>query len=165
PDSRGNALYIVNAQTGSLIWSASSAAGHTTTLSQMRYSIPARVSVIGLQPDDVGNAIIDPQGLAGQIFVGDMGGQVWRFHINNGSSGSSLITPAGTGGNGVLANVGGAEPEQARRFYHETELALLNVNGTKMLTVNIGSGYRGHPLNSVIEDRFYSFRTSLVKGA
>src|SRR5690606_31559050 len=30
PDSRGNALYIVNAQTGSLIWSASSAAGHTT---------------------------------------------------------------------------------------------------------------------------------------
>src|SRR5690606_11792546 len=95
----------------------------------------------------------------------DMGGQVWRFHINNGSSGSSLITPAGTGGNGVLANVGGAEPEQARRFYHETELALLNVNGTKMRTVNIGSGYRGHPLNSVIEDRFYSFRTSLVKGA
>lgn len=163
PDSRGNALYIVNARTGDLIWSASNVAGHTTTLSQMRYSIPARVSVIGLQPDEAGNAVVAPQGLAGQIFVGDMGGQVWRLYINNGESGSSLITPAGSGG--VFANVGGDEPEDARRFYHEAELALLNVNGTKMLTVNIGSGYRGHPLNSIIQDRFYSFRTHLVKGA
>lgn len=164
-DSRGNAIYIVNAKTGARIWSASNVAGHSTSLNQMRYSIPARVSVVGLQPDSAGNAVVNPQGLAGQFFVGDMGGQVWRFHINNGSSGSSLITPAGNGGSGVLASIGGTAPESARRFYHEAELALLNVNGTKMLTVNIGSGYRGHPLNSVIEDRFYSFRTHLVKGA
>lgn len=159
-DSRGNALYIVDAKTGGLIWSASS-----QTLSKMRYSIPSRVSIIGLQADKVtGEAVVDPEGLAGQIFVGDMGGQVWRFHINNGESGSALISPAGAGGSGVFADVGGSEPEDARRFYHEPELALLTVNGKKKLTVNIGSGYRGHPLNDVIEDRFYSFRTHLVKG-
>ncbi len=164
-DNRGNALYIVDAKTGTRIWSASSASGHTQTLSQMRYGIPSRVSIIGLQADKVtGEAVVDPEGLAGQIFVGDMGGQVWRFHINNGESGSALISPAGAGGSGVFADVGGSEPEVARRFYHEPELALLTVNGEKRLTVNIGSGYRGHPLNDVIEDRFYSFRTNLVKG-
>lgn len=164
-DNRGNALYIVDAKTGGLIWSASSASGHTQTLSQMRYGIPSRVSIIGLQADKVtGEAVVDPEGLAGQIFVGDMGGQVWRLHINNGESGSALISPAGAGGSGVFADVGGSEPEDARRFYHEPELALLTVNGKKKLTVNIGSGYRGHPLNDVIEDRFYSFRTNLVKG-
>lgn len=160
-DSRGNALYIVNARTGALIWSASNVAGHTAVLNQMRYSIPARVSVIGLQADDAGNAVT--ASTAGQIFVGDMGGQVWRFHINNGESGNALVTPGGNGG--VFASVGGNTPESARRFYHEVGLALLNVNGSKMLTVNVGSGYRGHPLNSFIQDRFYSFRTHLVKGA
>ncbi|MGE6528922.1 PilC/PilY family type IV pilus protein [Pseudomonas sp. NPDC077382] len=164
-DNHGNALYIVDAKTGTLIWSASSASGHTKTLSQMRYSIPSRVSVIGLQPEEnTGEAVVDPKGLAGQIFAGDMGGQIWRFHINNGKTGNALITPAGAGGSGVFADAGGSEPEDARRFYHEPELALLTVNGKKMLTVSIGSGYRGHPLNSVIEDRFYSFRTNLVKG-
>ncbi|MGG6259274.1 PilC/PilY family type IV pilus protein [Stutzerimonas stutzeri] len=163
-DSRGNALYIVNAKTGALIWSAGSASGHTQPLNGMQYSIPSRVSVIGLQPDEAGKAVVDPKGLAGQIFVGDMGGQVWRFYINNGKTGRELITPAGSGNSGVFADVGGSEPADARRFYHEVELALLSVEGKKTLTVNVGSGYRGHPLNSVIEDGFYSFRTHLVKG-
>ncbi|MCY1366469.1 hypothetical protein D9M69_533660 [compost metagenome] len=51
-----------------------------------------------------------------------------------------------------------------RRFYNEPDVALLNANGTLALTVNIGSGYRGHPLSKVTEDRFYSFRTSTVIG-
>ncbi len=164
-DTMGNAVYIVDAVTGAKIWSASSAAGHDATLSRMRYSIPSRVSVIGLRPDANGNAVIDSQGLAGQFFVGDMGGQIWRFHINNGSSGASLVSPAGSGGNGVFADVGGAGTAAARRFYHEAELALLNVGNTRVLTVNIGSGYRGHPLDKNIQDRFYSFRTDkLIKG-
>lgn len=147
-DDQGNDLYIVNARTGNLIWSAS-----TAGISGMNYSIPSGVSVIGLQTDANGNAYVDPNGLAGQIFVGDMGGQIWRFHVNNGQSGSGLVT------GGVFASVAGSDATSARRFYHEPEVALAYVNNSLSLTVNIGSGYRGHPLNKVIEDRFYSFRS------
>lgn len=148
-DDVGNALYIVNARTGALIWTASKATGFTA----MDYSIPSGVAVIGLQTDSNGNPYVDPDGLAGQIFVGDMGGQVWRFHVHNGQSGTSLVT------GGVFASVAGADAAGARRFYHEPEMALASVGNILNLTVSIGSGYRGHPLNKVINDRFYSFRT------
>src|SRR5690606_307776 len=39
-------------------------------------------------------------------------------------------------------------------------VALLNSNGKLSLSVNIGSGWRGHPLNTDALDRFYSLRTS-----
>lgn len=147
-DDQGNDLYVVNAKTGSLIWSASGA-----SISDMNYSIPSGVSVVSLQTNEQGQLTTDPDGLAGQIFVGDMGGQVWRFLVNNGSSGNGLVT------GGIFASVAGADVASARRFYHEPELALINVKNKINLTVNIGSGYRGHPLNKVIDDRFYSFRT------
>lgn len=171
-DDVGNAIYIVNARTGELIWSASNTTGHTQQLSEMDYSMPSSVRVIDLQQDDDGTLVLDDEQLADQFFVGDMGGQVWRFYINNGQTGADLITPAGSSGNGVFASVtdnagNTAQLEaKARRFYHEPDAALINLGGTLALTINIGSGYRGHPLNETIEDRFYSFRTAqLTKGA
>ncbi|MBU1330578.1 MAG: pilus assembly protein PilY [Gammaproteobacteria bacterium] len=149
-DNQGNDLFIVNAKTGALIWSASSAG-----IGGMDYSIPSGVNVISLQTNEQGQLTTDPDGLAGQIFVGDMGGQVWRFIMKNGSSD---IT------GGVFASVAGTDVASARRFYHEPELALINVKNKVNLTVNIGSGYRGHPLNKVIDDRFYSFRTEDLGG-
>ncbi|WP_435606139.1 hypothetical protein [Pseudomonas knackmussii] len=161
-DTQGNAIYIVNARTGALIWSASNVSGYSSNLSNMRYGIPSSVRVIDIQKDASGALVSDSNHLADQFFVGDMGGQVWRFYINNGQSGSSLITPGGASNNGVFASIGGTAPASARRFYHEPDVALLNVNGTPALSINIGSGYRGHPLNQVIQDRFYAFRTPVL---
>lgn len=169
-DSQGNAIYIVNALTGALIWSGSNEAANVSAqahqqLSKMTYSIPSSLRAIDINRD----------GYADQFFVGDMGGQVWRFFINNGNSASSLVSPidsgAGTIGDGVFAdvipdNVGGETAavlkEKLRRFYNEPDIALLTVNAGKTLVVNIGSGYRGHPLDTGADDRFYSFRTSII---
>ncbi|MDF3931085.1 pilus assembly protein PilY [Pseudomonas citronellolis] len=164
-DSIGNAIYIVDAKTGAKIWSVSNAnpttgpAIYDLTLAKMKYSIPSPVRVIDIQQQS-GALVTDPDRLADQFFVGDMGGQVWRFYINNGSSGSSLVSAGGSGG--VFASVGGTAPESARRFYHEPDVALQNVNGNRSLSVNIGSGYQGHPLNEYIQDRFYSLRTDVL---
>lgn len=163
-DNQGNALYIVNAKTGALIWSASSANGHTLQLPKMKYSIPSSVRVIDLQESN-GSLVTDPDQLADQIFVGDMGGQIWRLFINNGQTGASLVTAGGSNGDGVFASLGGTTPGSARRFYNEPDVALVNFNGARSLAISIGSGYRGHPLNKFIEDRFYSLRTAkLTKG-
>lgn len=148
-DDQGNDLFIVDARTGTLLWSASAAG-----ISGMDFSIPSGVSVIGLQANQQGQPFVDPDGLAGQIFVGDMGGQVWRFHVNNGKAANNLVT------GGIFASIAGSDVSGARRFYHEPEVALVTVNNALNLAVNIGSGYRGHPLNKVIDDRFYSFRTA-----
>jgi len=169
-DTMGNAVYIVNASTGALIWSASKTSG-TLQLSKMSYSMPSAVRVIDLQQNADGTLTNDENQLADQFFVGDMGGQIWRFYINNGNSASSLVTAAGSSHDGVFASViptdsGTTTDDQRkmklRRFYNEPDVAILNVNGTLVLTVNIGSGYRGHPLSKLTEDRFYSFRTPVL---
>jgi type IV pilus assembly protein PilY1 len=160
-DNTGNALYIVNARTGALIWSVSNATGHSVQLSKMKYSIPSTVRVVDIQQSN-GALISDADQLADQIFFGDMGGQIWRFFINNGESGAALVSPGGTSGDGVFANLGGTDAASARRFYHEPDVALVLKGGVRQLAVSIGSGYRGHPLNKFITDRFYSLRTTLL---
>lgn len=174
-DGMGNAIYIVDAKTGAKIWSAGSDDSHDLQLAKMQYSIPSKVRVIDIQAQsatqvdedsgrlEAGGVLVhDTEKLADQIFVGDMGGQIWRFFINHGSSGANLVTAGGSSGNGVFASVGGDTPATARRFYHEPDVSLLKVGSTPTLTVNIGSGYRGHPLNKFIDDRFYSFRTDIL---
>lgn len=173
-DTVGNALYIVDANTGELFWSASTEASNTSasghkTMSKMLYSMPGTVRVIDLQTSPTGTLVTDPDRLADQLFIGDMGGQVWRFYINNGSSGAGLVTAGGASGNGVFATALpdnyssldlNGKRENLRRFYNEPDVALLNKDGKFTLSVNIGSGFRGHPLNTYAVDKFYSFRTS-----
>lgn len=181
PDSQGNALYVVNATTGALIWSASSEASNATAseghrqLSKMLYSMPANVRVIDLQTSPSNTLATDPDKLADQIFVGDMGGQIWRLHIRNGQTGAGLITAGGTSNDGVFATAIPAnydsldllgKQQNLRRFYNEPDVALLNKNGKLSLSINVGSGFRGHPLNTNALDRFYSLRTrNLVDAA
>lgn len=158
-DSMGNALYIVDATTGQLIWSASSAGSPTKSLSKMIYGMPASPRVIDLNGDD----------LADQIFIADMGGQVWRFFINNGNTASDLVSQVDSDNNaslsatdGVFANVGGTGTSGLRRFYNSPDVSLTRHDGKMQLAVSIGSGHRGHPLDTTISDRFYSFRTSQI---
>lgn len=150
PDTTGRAIFIVDAEDGSLIWSGqpTAKAGYPIkAFPAMQYSIPSDVKVV--DPDG--------DGLASQIYVGDMGGQIWRFDIkNDGSTDTDLVE------GGVIASFGEADDAaKARRFYHEPDLVLSKYQGKLTLNIGIGSGYQAHPLDSTIEDSFYQFRYPL----
>ena len=151
-DQSGRALYFVDALNGSLIWkgglgTVQPATGHHETFADMNYSFPSDLI-----------AISDNNDLLSQIYVGDMGGRVWRFDINNGLNRSDLVD------GGVIADFGkdGSEAD-ARRFYSAPDLSLAQINGEKTINVAIGSGYRAHPLDTVIEDKFFMFRYPYAK--
>jgi len=40
-------------------------------------------------------------------------------------------------------------------FYNEPDVALFKHGGKRYLSVSIGSGYRSHPANGIVKDRFY----------
>lgn len=155
-DTQGNAIYMVDLLTGTRLWSAGSPAAvgpHDLAMPALRYSIPAPVRPLDLDGD----------GLAERFYVGDMGGQVWRFDIVNGRSRSSLVE------GGVLASLGGAAvatPTTAdlRRFYEAPDVAPVIIDRQLLVSINIGSGYRGHPLDSDIEEAFFSIRDFKVFG-
>jgi len=160
----GNAIYIVNARTGELIWSVSDwdSVGHsssTLTLGDMKFSIPGRIRTVSL-PKDNEKIKVSDLGIANQFFAADVGGQIWRFFINDKASNlNNFIIPAGNG-QGLFAAV--HISGDARKFYTEPDVSIAKINGKRVLVLNIGSGYRAHPLNKFIEDRFYSIRTTNI---
>ncbi len=162
PDTFGNAIFMVRAGADSitnggnndgipdLIWAAGDGIGFDLNLAEMDYSLPASPKIID----------VDQDGFPDQLYVGDMGGQLWRIDISSGAADAASLA---TGG--VIASIAGATPGEARRFYHTPDVSLVNNGEYTFLNIAMGSGYQAHPLNEVIEDRFYSFRASDVYNA
>jgi len=67
-DQKGNAVYAVDVNTGSKLWEFSKAND-----SRMTFSIPS----------DIGAFDINGSNKIDRLYVGDMGGQLWRFDIGN----------------------------------------------------------------------------------
>jgi type IV pilus assembly protein PilY1 len=100
---------------------------------------------------------LDGDGFADRMYVGDMAAQLWRFDIFNGKTSKDLVT------GGVIASLGARDATKnlanTRRFYSSPDVALLEGSrGRPFFNIAIGSGYRGHPLRTTNEDRFYSIR-------
>ena len=149
-DRQGNAIYVVDAIDGRLLWHASRT-GSDFEAGDMRYSIPADVRVIDLDID----------GFADRFYAADMGGQVWRFDVFNGRTPAGLIT------GGVIAQLGGAPddspvPAETRRFYHAPDIALAGRGAQRFIHIGIGSGHRARPNSLATHDRFFALRDHAV---
>jgi type IV pilus assembly protein PilY1 len=150
-DNIGNSIYILDSESGALLWHGSGNAGATkvfaTAGKAMSYSIPADVRVIDLNGDR----------LADRMYAADMGGQVWRFDIKNGQPAASLVD------GGVIAQLGAASIAvptlaETRRFYYAPDVALASTNAYNYLHIGIGSGYREHPNDTDNQNAFYALR-------
>jgi type IV pilus assembly protein PilY1 len=144
-DSVGNSVFIVDADSGELIWSASNTAADLN-LPQMQYSIPARISVIDREND----------GFADHMYVADTGGQLFRLDIHNGESVVDLVS------GGLLAEFGGDLEADNRRFYYGPDVSEISLGADHYYAVVMGSGFRAHPLNATINDQFYMIKDSGV---
>jgi type IV pilus assembly protein PilY1 len=146
-DTVGNHIYMVDAITGKLLWSAGMA-GANFNSANMTHAIPSPVTVLD----------IDGNGYADRMYVGDMAAQLWRFDITNGNTAAGLVA------GGVIASLGtklsATHPAaDQRRFYSAPDVsAEQKPKLTPFLSIALGSGYRGHPLDQAIHDRFYDIR-------
>jgi type IV pilus assembly protein PilY1 len=150
-DATGNRLFMVDAKSGALLWYAGGGGGSGApdlVLQNMTNAIAAPVTVIDTDGDQY----------ADRIYAADLGGRLWRFDILNGNGRAGLVT------GGVLASLGAAGESpptlaDTRRFYYAPDVAFIERRGADpYYNIAIGSGYRGHPLNTATHDRFYSIR-------
>jgi len=140
-DEVGNAVYIVDAYTGDLIWSVSNESnseGADTVHNAMDWAVPGGISVVDLPTD----------GVADYLYFGDLGGQVFRVNLNNSNSGADGLV------DGVvrLASLG---EDSHRRFYEAPAVGYQRSGFTETLYVAIGSGYRAHPLDEETDEAFF----------
>lgn len=157
--SRGNGLYVVDAETGALIWRgtrANSAGYNATSLS---YGHPLLVDSI---PSEVTALDTDNDGLTDRLYVGDTGGRLWRADFPGSDRAAWTLTP--------LASVGRhaeTSPTLAadRRIFHAPDYVPIRNRDAVYDVVLFGTGDREDPLNVTTQNWFYAYRdTDVVSG-
>ena len=153
PDQEGAAISMLDLDTGEVVWRAGRDSFADLVAPMMTRAIPSMIRVIDLNGD----------GYADRMYAADLGGQLWRFDITNGKSSDSLVA------GGVIAQLGAEglqNPSAAdtRRFYTTPDVAMFTDKrqDRRYLAINIGTGYRAHPLDNSAADRFYSVRDANV---
>jgi type IV pilus assembly protein PilY1 len=129
-NTMGRALYVVNGNTGAVIhWWGNSGPGILLTGS-MNYAIPSDVAAL--------NTDLDAQGYVDRVYVGDMGGQVWRFDIDDAS------TAVWRGG--LLADLSNAAGQRRKIFFPPSAAHQAIQGGSvRFDAVYVGTGDREHP--------------------
>ena len=156
--NRGRGIYIVDAETGKLVYSVlgvdqtSGADGGHQKFDSMDYSIPS----------DINTLDTDFDGVVDQMYASDSGGQIWRFDFDP-YHGAGSTNPLIAGG--VIADLNANGLAGERRFYYEPDVALISDKGDRFLSISIGSGWRAHPLDLIVDDRFYMIKSPSVFGA
>ncbi|MFT4563407.1 MAG: type IV pilus assembly protein PilY1, partial [Gammaproteobacteria bacterium] len=156
--NNGNAIYVVDVETGDLIfWIGGPSSGADIEVPQMLYAIPSNLHAF----DSNGDSRID------RLYVGDTAGQVWRVDIANVRPGGPA--PEGDSVVGILANIStaGTLTKERRFFYVPTVVQVIDTEFSDAANgeydyVLIGSGNRSNPLDTEVSDRFYAFRDSTI---
>lgn len=149
-DDEGNAIYIVNAVTGNLIWKATY--GSTTgSVSSSEYHHSGMVDSI---PSDVAALDTNADGNIDRLYVGDSGGTVWRVDLPESTydNRSSWFVSE-------LANIGrddsGGDKANDRRFFHRPDFVPSSDDLGAFDGVLIGTGDRADPKDTQADNYFY----------
>lgn len=136
PCDRGRGVYVVNAKTGALIkhisgTGVSARVGASETTVDMDYAIPSDVYFMDSDFD----------GLSDRLYVGDLGGRVWRMELSSANSNdwkAYLLSALGTTG---------------KVFFRPAVIQQTAYTG-----VLVGTGDREKPLKTDSTDGFYAIK-------
>lgn len=152
--ARGNAVYIADAKTGEVIVSISgdSAGGKNVSVPTMKHSVVSEITTLDRNND----------GLIDHLYFGDLGGQLYRVDLQNGSSASStpgvntfvrrvsrVLNASGDSSSDNLSK-SLANKGLQYRFYAQPSVSFFSSedsSGKRIAVVNIASGDRSSPLS------------------
>ncbi len=157
--ARGNAIYMIDAITGRLLWSTSNENGvlRNTKTDEMIHSVVGEITVLDRDND----------GLVDHIYAADLGGQVFRADFENARPAKSSIPAIDNFSNKqvvrVLSASNGIDSKLAYRFYERPVVSFYRNqgganNGKIFALVNVISGNRSAPLSTLRSNNTYANR-------
>lgn len=168
-ETKGNAVYIINAKTGALIWSASRDSG-TTKVADMKHSVVGGITTLDRNND----------GFMDHLYFADLGGQLFRADFTN----AGFIKPVDSGTRSPESKFTntrvtkildsaytGTDSKYNHRFYERPVVSFYRnpVSNSLFALVNIISGDRSSPLSTLRDttksDRLYGIMDTDVSKA
>jgi type IV pilus assembly protein PilY1 len=149
----GKAFFAVDLATGTKLWEYYNAAGSTDDRQYMNFSLAANPTAVDTNND----------GYVDHVYIGDVGGQVWRFDV------SAASTSSWRGKRFFAADPGQANPPAAGEYYPGQAIygaPALALDHQRNIWVFFGTGDRNHP-NAHASNRFYGIKdnTDMTNGA
>ena len=160
-DSKGKAIFMVDAETGALIWSLSPSGDTNFSGSD---SIPSSIATLDSDGD----------GFTDRLYAGDTGGNVWRVDMPGADKSKFSVFKLASLGN---ADESSATHNNDRRFFSEPDIVRAYITETidtgkvdsdnKAIIVQqdipydailIGSGDKTNPLNNNNDDTFFMIK-------
>ncbi|ARU54920.1 Tfp pilus assembly protein tip-associated adhesin PilY1-like protein [Oleiphilus messinensis] len=155
-DGMGQTVFIADAITGALLWSAKANAGDPA-LTSAGYDIAnskATVTLTNSIPGDIRAIDFNNNGVIDTLYASDTNAQVFRFDINETNTG---VSDFATGGR--IAHLNATTVAGNRRFYYSVDPSLVVLNNDeRFVALSVGSGYRAHPLNKSTDEHFFVLR-------
>lgn len=144
-DSVGNAIYIIDADNGAVLFVISAAESDVVT-TEMIYAITGRIAAVDRDED----------GYVDHLYAADTGGQLFRYDIYNGQTGIHLI-------NGQrIADFGGDTEASHRPFYAGPDIVAVSQHHPPFFAIALGSGQQLDALNTSLQNSFYVYRDESV---
>lgn len=149
-NNTGKAFFVIDLATGTKLWEYWNN-GSADDRQYLNFSLAANATAADLTND----------GLVDKVYIGDVGGQVWKFDVSAGATvewtGKRLFAAAPSQTNPPAAG----EYYPAQGIYGAPSLAL---DDSLKLWVFFGTGDRNHP-NNTGANRFYGFKdTTMING-
>ncbi len=168
-ETKGNAVYIINAKTGALIWSASRDSG-STKVADMKHSVVAGITTLDRNND----------GFMDHLYFADLSGQVFRADFTNAGFVKPVVSgtssPENKFSNTRVTKIldsayAGTNSKYNYRFYERPVVSFYrNPESSRLFAlVNIISGDRSSPLSTIRDttksDRLYGIMDTDVSKA
>ncbi|WP_299328386.1 PilC/PilY family type IV pilus protein [uncultured Psychrobacter sp.] len=148
--AQGNAIYMINAKTGELIWSASKSDNEN-----MIHSFTGEITVLDRDND----------GLMDHLYAADLGGQVFRADFENARIEQFGFEAVSKFGNKGITRIlqPNSNDKYAYRFYNRPVVSFYRSeggvnNGKIFALVNVISGNRSSPLSTLRDNNKYANR-------
>jgi type IV pilus assembly protein PilY1 len=147
----GKAFFAIDLATGAKLWEYYNSTS-TDDHKYMNFSLAANPTAVDLDND----------GFIDRVYIGDVGGQVWKFNVNP-SGGTTIVSGLATNWTGkriFAADSAQANPPLAGEYYPNQGIysaPALAFDGSNNLWVYVGTGDRNHP-NNTGSNRFYGFK-------
>jgi len=146
-DDEGNAVFIVDALTGALLWKATKGASQGYAAGSKTYSHPGFKDSV---PSEIAIADTDGDSILDRFYVGDTGGRLWRGDIQGDDRTTwslSLLLDAGRHHDGSSSN--------DIRFFNRPDIAQTRDGSGNFDAILIGSGDREDPLDTNVDNWFF----------